>query len=413
MKTNQQQVCHSERSEESLSLGCFRIPAVIRILAGSVLIIAGSVQAGETNVTQATTVIVDGVTYEDVRWGSVTPTTVTLLHKTGIATVPLAKLPPDLQKRFGFNAQPTERPSEKQQPKPVAKLPSVGEVKSMNLEQRILLAKNPPPIPSEFATFNDMLKARDERTMVRYELTKGLTSLQAKQVEKALEAVDWFPLSYARPCVIKDVTGTVKDIHEQGILDSISTAMNNQPSDWLFLDLIAANTSDKTVVAYPPRAQNQLSSFQKNKVASLGSCVAIRDNFLVASQYWPEFKRAVDGKNAQQQAEKDREAEAVNRSIREAKKVAPTMTAVIQEDKGEGFVVRVLEEAYPNGERRNYSNTSENRLVYFPKGMAGVAIGKTLRFRAYRTRPATVYYYLGPGIPTQKLEMEAYVYFNN
>ncbi len=44
---------------------------------------------------------VGGVTYENVRWGAVTPSTVSIRHAAGIATIPLASLSPDLQKRFG------------------------------------------------------------------------------------------------------------------------------------------------------------------------------------------------------------------------------------------------------------------------------------------------------------------------
>jgi hypothetical protein len=57
-----------------------------------------------TNST-AINLIIDGVQYEDVRWTEVTPTTVTVFHKTGVASIPLWKLPPDLQKKFGYEAQ--------------------------------------------------------------------------------------------------------------------------------------------------------------------------------------------------------------------------------------------------------------------------------------------------------------------
>ena len=49
------------------------------------------------------TVTVDGVTYEDVRWGNVTPSAVTLFHRTGVASIPLEKLPPELQQQFGYD----------------------------------------------------------------------------------------------------------------------------------------------------------------------------------------------------------------------------------------------------------------------------------------------------------------------
>lgn len=50
---------------------------------------------------------IDGVTYENVRWGTVTPAAVSILHATGVATIPLWKLPPNLQKRFGYDPQET------------------------------------------------------------------------------------------------------------------------------------------------------------------------------------------------------------------------------------------------------------------------------------------------------------------
>ncbi len=50
-------------------------------------------------------VTIDGVVYEDVRIGRVTPPTVTIYHKKGIATVPLAELPPVLQKRCGYDPE--------------------------------------------------------------------------------------------------------------------------------------------------------------------------------------------------------------------------------------------------------------------------------------------------------------------
>jgi len=48
-------------------------------------------------------ITIDGTTYEEVRWGRVTPTTVTIFHKSGVATIPLWKLPPELQKQFGYD----------------------------------------------------------------------------------------------------------------------------------------------------------------------------------------------------------------------------------------------------------------------------------------------------------------------
>jgi hypothetical protein len=56
-----------------------------------------------TSNTAPNNITIDGTTYEDVRWGRLTPSTVTIYHRTGIATVPLASLPPDLQKQFGYD----------------------------------------------------------------------------------------------------------------------------------------------------------------------------------------------------------------------------------------------------------------------------------------------------------------------
>ena len=59
--------------------------------------------AEETN-TLPTIIQVGGLTYSNVTWGAVTPSTVTIFHKTGIASIPLEKLPAELQKRFGYDA---------------------------------------------------------------------------------------------------------------------------------------------------------------------------------------------------------------------------------------------------------------------------------------------------------------------
>lgn len=114
-------ICHSERSEESLMWECVGLPAarwsqiapITRLfwIAFVIVLHACSVRAGDTNTTPATTLTVDGVTFEDIRWGSVTPTTVTIFHSSGVATLPLAKLPEDLQKRFGYGrTKPAKTP---------------------------------------------------------------------------------------------------------------------------------------------------------------------------------------------------------------------------------------------------------------------------------------------------------------
>lgn len=61
--------------------------------------------SGVTSNAAPSSIKIDGTTYEEVRWGRVTLSTVTIFHKTGVATIPLEKLPPDLQKQFGYDPQ--------------------------------------------------------------------------------------------------------------------------------------------------------------------------------------------------------------------------------------------------------------------------------------------------------------------
>jgi hypothetical protein len=126
----------------------------------------GITVSAQTNLT----LVVDGVTYENVRWGTVTPATVTIFHKTGVARIPLEKLSPELQKQFGYdpqrasqyraaeqraaqqqaivNQQRAAERNAKQQEQAAAQetysystvLPSLDEIKSMPVEKRIILA---------------------------------------------------------------------------------------------------------------------------------------------------------------------------------------------------------------------------------------------------------------------------------
>lgn len=77
-------------------MNAFRV-AVLFFVCGVVTVLA------EEPNTLPATIMVDGVTYSNVTWGTVTPATVTIFHTTGIMTVPLDKLPPELQKRFGYD----------------------------------------------------------------------------------------------------------------------------------------------------------------------------------------------------------------------------------------------------------------------------------------------------------------------
>ena len=49
------------------------------------------------------TISVDGVTYEEIRWDAVTPATIKIFHRFGVALLPLAKLPPVLQWKFSYD----------------------------------------------------------------------------------------------------------------------------------------------------------------------------------------------------------------------------------------------------------------------------------------------------------------------
>lgn len=62
-----------------------------------------------TNTVASNSFTIDGFTYENVRWARVTPSTVTIFHKTGVATVPLEKLPLDLQEKLGYDPAKAER----------------------------------------------------------------------------------------------------------------------------------------------------------------------------------------------------------------------------------------------------------------------------------------------------------------
>lgn len=61
--------------------------------------------SGATSDAASTSITIDGTNYEEVRWGRLTPDTVTIYHKTGIATISLVGLPTELQKRFGYDPQ--------------------------------------------------------------------------------------------------------------------------------------------------------------------------------------------------------------------------------------------------------------------------------------------------------------------
>ena len=93
------------------------------ILAVLLSLLAGSGLAGETDTlaragpvsnasphdvtsnVASNSITIGGTTYEDFHWGRLTPGSVTIYHKVGIAKIPLAELPPELQKQFGYDPQ--------------------------------------------------------------------------------------------------------------------------------------------------------------------------------------------------------------------------------------------------------------------------------------------------------------------
>jgi hypothetical protein len=68
------------------------------MLAGSLLVHPLCAQTDST-------LTVDGVIYTNAVFGTVTPYAVTVKHSTGVASVPLERLPADLQQRFGYDPQ--------------------------------------------------------------------------------------------------------------------------------------------------------------------------------------------------------------------------------------------------------------------------------------------------------------------
>jgi len=79
-------------------MNAFRIAVLLSAFAVSATF------AEETN-TLPTTITVDGITYSNVTWHAVTPATVSIFHQSGAASIPLEKLPPQLQERFGYDPQ--------------------------------------------------------------------------------------------------------------------------------------------------------------------------------------------------------------------------------------------------------------------------------------------------------------------
>ena len=65
------------------------------------LLVATVAFGQETNLS----LTVDGVTYQNVRFQRVTPLAVTIFHSTGVATIPMEKLPAETQKQLGYSPE--------------------------------------------------------------------------------------------------------------------------------------------------------------------------------------------------------------------------------------------------------------------------------------------------------------------
>jgi hypothetical protein len=50
-------------------------------------------------------IVIDGVEYEDFKFSNQTPVNITITHRKGVETIALSKLPPELQKQFGYDPQ--------------------------------------------------------------------------------------------------------------------------------------------------------------------------------------------------------------------------------------------------------------------------------------------------------------------
>jgi len=75
----------------------------VLLLGFIVIALTGVIIAAEPRKDVIPSVTIEGVVYEDIRFGRVMPPTVTIYHKRGLANVPLASLPPELQKTLGYD----------------------------------------------------------------------------------------------------------------------------------------------------------------------------------------------------------------------------------------------------------------------------------------------------------------------
>ena len=89
-------------TEENVMMNVFRIVVMLFVVG------IFAAHANETNLT----LTLDGVTYSNVTFGTVTTSSVYIHHSSGITRLPLAKLPMELQERFGY--EPTHEATAEQ-----------------------------------------------------------------------------------------------------------------------------------------------------------------------------------------------------------------------------------------------------------------------------------------------------------
>ena len=123
---------------------------------------------------------IDGFTYQDVRWDRLTPAAVTIFHKTGVATIPLSKLPPELQKQFGYDPRVAAAWEEARSKKSLEQSGQIkvlravwgAEKKWVEVTSVIqgMLASGTSNIDASVSTFGDPVPGQSKVLRVTYEL---------------------------------------------------------------------------------------------------------------------------------------------------------------------------------------------------------------------------------------------------
>jgi hypothetical protein len=158
----------------------------IAILLFATVVLAA--KADETNLT------IDGITYSNVVWRSATPATVSIFHKSGAASLPLEKLPKDLQERFGYDPQKAADYRTAQMAAQVERQESLRrqqeEQDAAKQRQAELEAEKREGAAKDSA-------ARSARTIARKEAAEAATKKREADFLASLGPVRALPFSYA------------------------------------------------------------------------------------------------------------------------------------------------------------------------------------------------------------------------